>query len=308
MTPDTPQTGTRAGFVAVIGAPNAGKSTLVNRLTGSKVSIVTQKVQTTRFTVRGIVDTANEAGVSQLLSAFFGFMYLEMDDVRATINPDVRPNTMAIDFPEGMVLNESLVQEMAQELSELTAGGDWTQSRTTFEMLETYTVISQILADFIVVMGLGALLIGGVGIMNTMIVMVRRRTTEIASVKTFGLKARQVAAMFAEAGGTVMQFGKPHPPIYRLARERVAALAPGAKRILAIGDGLPTDITGTYVFDQRDRDFHFRPGPIMSQFPSEPLVPRTSMMTWAYPRETQNSVMPASFWPMGTSVSWRPFV
>ncbi|GAB5374078.1 MAG: hypothetical protein AcusKO_05400 [Acuticoccus sp.] len=41
-----------------------------------------------------------------------------------------------------------------------------------------------------------------------------------------------------------MQFGKPHPPIYRLARERVAALAPGAKRILAIGDGLPTDITG----------------------------------------------------------------
>jgi len=44
----------RAGFVAVIGAPNAGKSTLVNRLTGSKVSIVTQKVQTTRFPVRGI--------------------------------------------------------------------------------------------------------------------------------------------------------------------------------------------------------------------------------------------------------------
>lgn len=45
---------TRAGFTAVIGAPNAGKSTLVNRLTGSKVSIVTQKVQTTRFPVRGI--------------------------------------------------------------------------------------------------------------------------------------------------------------------------------------------------------------------------------------------------------------
>lgn len=44
----------RAGFAAIIGAPNAGKSTLVNRLTGSKVSIVTQKVQTTRFPVRGI--------------------------------------------------------------------------------------------------------------------------------------------------------------------------------------------------------------------------------------------------------------
>lgn len=43
-----------AGFAAIIGAPNAGKSTLVNRLTGTKVSIVTQKVQTTRFPVRGI--------------------------------------------------------------------------------------------------------------------------------------------------------------------------------------------------------------------------------------------------------------
>jgi GTP-binding protein Era len=45
---------TRAGFVAVIGAPNAGKSTLTNRMVGAKVSIVTQKVQTTRFPVRGV--------------------------------------------------------------------------------------------------------------------------------------------------------------------------------------------------------------------------------------------------------------
>lgn len=45
----------RAGFAAIIGAPNAGKSTLVNRLVGSKVSIVTHKVQTTRFPVRGVM-------------------------------------------------------------------------------------------------------------------------------------------------------------------------------------------------------------------------------------------------------------
>lgn len=50
---------TRAGFAAIIGAPNAGKSTLVNRLTGTKVSIVTQKVQTTRFPVRGIALAGN---------------------------------------------------------------------------------------------------------------------------------------------------------------------------------------------------------------------------------------------------------
>src|ERR1700751_633867 len=45
---------TRAGFVAVIGAPNAGKSTLVNALVGSKVAIVSPKVQTTRMAVRGV--------------------------------------------------------------------------------------------------------------------------------------------------------------------------------------------------------------------------------------------------------------
>ena len=45
---------TKAGFAAIIGAPNAGKSTLTNRLVGAKVSIVTQKVQTTRFPVRGV--------------------------------------------------------------------------------------------------------------------------------------------------------------------------------------------------------------------------------------------------------------
>ncbi len=46
---------TRCGFVAIVGAPNAGKSTLMNRLTGAKLSIVSPKAQTTRFRVLGIL-------------------------------------------------------------------------------------------------------------------------------------------------------------------------------------------------------------------------------------------------------------
>src|SRR3954451_4165605 len=60
---DAEGSGTRCGFVALIGAPNAGKSTLINALVGTKVTIVSHKVQTTRALVRGIAT----AGKAQLI-------------------------------------------------------------------------------------------------------------------------------------------------------------------------------------------------------------------------------------------------
>ncbi len=60
---------TRCGFVAIIGAPNAGKSTLVNALVGAKVTIVSHKVQTTRSLVRGI---AMEGGSQIILRRHAG--------------------------------------------------------------------------------------------------------------------------------------------------------------------------------------------------------------------------------------------
>jgi GTP-binding protein Era len=63
ITGTAPMAGSRCGFVAIVGAPNAGKSTLLNRLTGAKLSIVSPKAQTTRFRVLGIL----MHGASQVL-------------------------------------------------------------------------------------------------------------------------------------------------------------------------------------------------------------------------------------------------
>lgn len=58
-TPNIEEGETACGFAAIIGAPNAGKSTLTNQLVGSKVTIVTHKVQTTRTRLRGILIAGN---------------------------------------------------------------------------------------------------------------------------------------------------------------------------------------------------------------------------------------------------------
>lgn len=150
------------------------------------------------FTVVGIVDAANEAGIRDIFSAFFGFVYIDIEDAQRTIADTIRPNNIVVAFDEPLSLQDSMRAEA--EILSLVDTSQRTRSDTTAALLERNETIARVLGDFIVVLGLGALLIGGVGIMNTMLVMVRRRTVDIASLKTFGLKGRQVGMLFlAEA-------------------------------------------------------------------------------------------------------------
>jgi predicted lysophospholipase L1 biosynthesis ABC-type transport system permease subunit len=146
------------------------------------------------FTVTGIAPTEAEAGTSNLFAAFFGFAYVPLAQAEALQLP-ADPNVITVALPVGT--DGGTIVEAAEQLRRLTGAP---YAATTTELLSRNQQVSDILGRFIVVMGLGALLIGGVGIINTMLVMVGRRTNEIAALKTFGLNGRQIAAMFlAEA-------------------------------------------------------------------------------------------------------------
>ena len=143
------------------------------------------------YEVRGIVSAAEETSTTNFLNAFFGFAYLDLANAQTSIDDEFAPNRIGVLFADAP--SQDQIQVYIDQIAQIAPQASVT---TTFDLLQRYQQIAQYLGDFIVVMGLGALLIGGVGIMNTMLVLVRRRTNEIAAVKTFGLKASQVAALF----------------------------------------------------------------------------------------------------------------
>lgn len=145
------------------------------------------------FTVRGIAPTSAESSLRNPFAALFGFAYIHIGQAQ-TIGLSRDPSVVSMIFPAGADIRRLASDFFAQGLAQ----GAFVQSVT--RLLEQNQVLADYLGRFIVIMGLGALLIGGVGIINTMLVMVGRRTTEIAALKTFGLKGRQIALLFlAEA-------------------------------------------------------------------------------------------------------------
>jgi predicted lysophospholipase L1 biosynthesis ABC-type transport system permease subunit len=146
------------------------------------------------FTVMGIVATEQEAGLRNLFASFFGFAYVHRE-LSEQLGVSTQPNALSVTLPDGVT--DEQIQTIGNDFQRLAPGAN---VDTVVDVLRQNAVVADVIGRFVVVMGLGALLIGGVGIINTMLVMVSRRTMEIAALKTFGLKGGQVGALFlAEA-------------------------------------------------------------------------------------------------------------
>jgi GTP-binding protein Era len=122
----------RAGFAAIIGAPNAGKSTLVNRLTGTKVSIVTQKVQTTRFPVRGI--------------AIYGDAQIVLVDTPGIFSPRRRLDRAMVASAWGGADDADIVVHLVDAASHIAAEGKDGQAADRRSAEDTETIIAALKA------------------------------------------------------------------------------------------------------------------------------------------------------------------
>jgi ABC-type antimicrobial peptide transport system permease subunit len=146
-----------------------------------------------RFTLRGIVPTSEEAGFENFAGNLIGYYYLDVSAV-PLFNGGL---------PEGageiyVRLGDPAQVESATRALQIRF--PYVGSTSTADLEEMNRDISDAINQLVVIMGLVSLLIGGIGIVNTMLVIVSRRTTEVAVLKTIGLKAGQITTLFlAEA-------------------------------------------------------------------------------------------------------------
>jgi putative ABC transport system permease protein len=141
------------------------------------------------FTIQGIVPTDTEGGFLNIAAHLFGYFYL--DQSATTLFPDLAPGEATTLFIR--LKDPAQVDEASKKLGRLSGALNIT---TTTDLREINTTISDTVDDLVVIMGLLSLLIGGIGIVNTMLVIVSRRTTEVAVLKTLGLEPREVIVLF----------------------------------------------------------------------------------------------------------------
>lgn len=138
------------------------------------------------FVVTAIMDNASEASIQNLQSLLFPYTYLSYETGLDLY--DAKADTVYVRVPEG-----SDITAIEESFNEDFIG---LPTRTTADIAEANENISGGVTRLITTLGLVALLIGGIGIINTMIVVVGRRMVEIGVLKTIGLQGRQITFMF----------------------------------------------------------------------------------------------------------------
>ncbi|MCD4686067.1 MAG: ABC transporter permease [Anaerolineae bacterium] len=142
------------------------------------------------FTVTGIVPTDSQVGMLNFLGHLFGYYYLDFRSI--DLLGDVQPGLAHTVYIK--LADPTGVDEAAEALERLVL--DNGNIITTTDLKEANQLLSEVVDTLVVVMGLVSLLIGGIGIVNTMAVIVTRRTTEVAVLKTLGLEPDEVVALF----------------------------------------------------------------------------------------------------------------
>ncbi len=141
------------------------------------------------FILTGIVPTEEEAGLTNPFAGIFGFYYIDRSAMPIFgIQDRVEEVYLRIDEP-----TDELIAELTEKLQ---TDFPFLAFVTTTDVLEINQIFSDIIGQLVTVIGIVSLLLGSIGIVNTMQVVVRRRTLEVAVLKTLGLQADQVTMLF----------------------------------------------------------------------------------------------------------------
>lgn len=139
-----------------------------------------------RLTVTGIVADEAEAQLTNPNSYLFPFGYMAYESGRELFG--VKADTIYVRVPAGSDLT-AITEQFQADFNGM-------ETNSTDDLRQLNSQVSEAVTKFITVMGIVSLLIGGIGIVNTMIVVVSRRTLEIAVLKTIGLQGNQITLMF----------------------------------------------------------------------------------------------------------------